>query len=496
MLRQNFEQAGQTTGIKNEAELLVHTADNEALRAAYLMVAGQSGSVLSGKTIKSALTFMGSEPPYTGQEPFSANSNRVPESKPSRQPYNFLVGLETEAAYARKAGLPKDFHYRQAVVSKPSAQTKLPPIPQSLLGDLKPYSPESQESPIHGSQVETLSLNRQQTYSPPVRQKRLHTDQKLDNPQKFSFASFLTENPTLTFSAAEVPIERDADWVDRYQRHKSARVKLLERLKLLLGILGLGLVGCSVYIALSYWWFGSSPVSQAAEPVSMLNVQDDSAAGDQNATSIFNNIHSIQQDAKHKNQKYLQPKPSNSETEGILLTQPHPAPAPKSEAATNEPIKYEPTGRPDPFAPLVTTGGALSGKSEVKAKQDLFSEISYNGFIGDINSPDKVAIIKVNDTTNNTAKTYIKKAGESISINSERVTVKAISKKDLLMGSSSEVRHLPMQQYQSLKPNPTGASNAAPNGMGGPATGQQNSPSPYGSGTMGGNPTASIGVAA
>jgi hypothetical protein len=327
-----------------------------------------------------------------------------------------------------------------------NAQNNLPPMPQELFDDLftnNPVGPKPAASarPLDKNKAVPLTISRMKPAAAHL------SDMEVN------------------------PMDDQSVWASQYQQYESVWAKLFERPRLLLGVLGLGIVSCSIYIALGYWCFGNSPSSQAAEPLTMLNLKDSAQNEGDNPTSTFNNIRSIQQNAPD-DAAPSSLKPTGKPT-GVLLAQADPmggfsaaAPLP----ATKMPVKYEPTGRVDPFAPLVSgasTSTDADSKKPEEIKKDILADVQYTGFIGDINSRDKVALIKVVDTVSGISKTMIKKVGQALSINGERVVLRAISKKTLYLSIQGESRQLGIQQYQATKPVPS-APGAGPSAAGAP----------------------------
>ena len=361
-----------------------------------------------------------------------------------------------------------------------SGNTKSSSIPLNLFSDLQPSRVKSVDTLIQEEDArQAAAAPMMETKPPETKPAREFFNTTKPQPTANGSASFLDYLNVPADTAAvktvgDVPIEGETEWMDRYQRYESVWVKLFERPRLLLGVLGLGIVSCSVYIALGYWWFGGSPISQAAETVNLLNVQDDINAGSQDPTTTFNNIRSIQKDA-HLAQPKNSKEKSRGKQENMLLAEAVPAGGlmgePASTAASSgsgvEPIKTEATGRPDPFDPLVSASGDSTngtGKEEETKKRDILLDLQYTGFIGDINSRDKVALIRVSDTVTGVTKTQIKKVGEAFPVDGEVVVLRGISKKALLLSAQGETRQLPLQQYVAVKVAAQADGSAAPSG--------------------------------
>jgi hypothetical protein len=264
-------------------------------------------------------------------------------------------------------------------------------------------------------------------------------------------------------------LDDEYEFLDLPPIPESWLVKLFTRPKLAAGIIGICVLTSSVYAGLGLWWLNNgSPISQAAEPVNMLNI-DESEQIHRDNKSLFKNIDSIQQ------HNIIVPNESDSHKapQRDLLAM---APAP-SKTFDLQDIKRsisEPTGRPDPFEPLLGLNGEKQGPPEEVQKRDILEDLQFTGFIGDINSKNKVAIIKVNDAVSGATKTLIKKAGQTFMVEGEKVVLKAISKGSLLLSVSGETRVLSLNPYvesvasssNSTSQSAAGGGNAAPSASG------------------------------
>jgi hypothetical protein len=271
--------------------------------------------------------------------------------------------------------------------------------------------------------------------------------------------------------AVDALMDGNSDLETLYHHIESIGIKLLERPKLVMSLFGVGLLSCSVYIALGAWWFAGSSNHHPTEAVNLLNMAEPETKGHGSASTL-NNIHALQQDTEHPVSKKTGGPTSRSPHEPDLLAQaepqPTPMPAPMSALQApepeHEPIKDEATGRPDPFSPLFSANGSALVSKPEDAKKDVLEGVRYTGFIGDLNSKDKVAIIRVSDSVTGTAKTWIKKVGEKMTVNGETVWVKAISKRSLSLHASGEFRQLSMQEYQVVKPEAASGGSPASGG--------------------------------
>lgn len=365
------------------------------------------------------------------------------ESEPEKQTQKSFSELAKPVQLAAKSGKMSAFADEIASLSQP-AHPKLPPVSQALFSDLgKPAKTETSRKSFQPENAVSTASSR--TISPRL------------------------ETAADTLAILDIsPMDEQATGATKYHNYDSVWVKLFERPRMLLGVLGLGIVSCSVYLVLGYCWFGGSPVSQAAEPVTMLNLNDPSNTDSNNPTSTFNNIRTLQQNSNTGEKKSV---PANANQAGMLLAQAGPAVDFTGASSTpgHEPVKSEPTGRADPFAPLVSGASIPDASKTEGVKKDIFADVQYTGFIGDINSRDKVALIKVNDATTGTTKTLIKKAGETMLVGTERIMIKGISKHVLSVSGAGESRQLPIQQYQTTMKAPVqpGASAAGTSGAAG-----------------------------
>lgn len=213
-------------------------------------------------------------------------------------------------------------------------------------------------------------------------------------------------------------------------------VKWLSKPKLVLGSIALCLLASAIYAGLGYWWLTSAEVSNA-EPINMLQVDEPEERQDNTHTLL-------------KNIKWLEDHnpivlPKEKPEPLSLLAQAEPAQAITLEDIRNPMI--EPTGRANPFSPLVQPNGAfMEGSSEMQPKKDLLTDLQFNGFIGDIHSKSKVAIIKLSEPASG-AKTLIKRAGESFTVEGEKVFLKNVSRDYLQLTIGGQTRRLFLNPY-------------------------------------------------
>lgn len=268
--------------------------------------------------------------------------------------------------------------------------------------------------------------------------------------------------------------ETQSGWVSR----------TLSRPKIVTGIIGICLLASTVYAGLGYWWLNATSLSHAAEPNSGI----ESSATPRNNDSMFKNIETLQ------NETNIIIPNEQADMGETLLAQAGPA-----KTFTMAELKSDltgPTGRPDPFSPLIQEGNsAFSPLEDPKKKKDVLLDVQYTGFVGDVNSKDKVAIIRVNDPASG-AKTLIKKAGDSFYVDGERIVLNAIAKNNLSLRVSGASRNLSLNPYQEI----TTASAATGGGSVGTtpapstpsASGGTTAPAAPTSGSRSSNPTTPI----
>lgn len=222
--------------------------------------------------------------------------------------------------------------------------------------------------------------------------------------------------------------EMQSGWVSR----------TLSRPKIVTGIIGICLLASTVYAGLGYWWLNATSLSHAAEPNSGI----ESSATPRNNESMFKNIETLQ------NETNIIIPNEQADMAETLLAQAGPA-----KSFTMAELKSDltgPTGRPDPFSPLIQEGtSAFSPLEDPKKKKDVLMDVQYTGFVGDVNSKDKVAIIRVSDPASG-AKTLIKKAGDSFYVDGERIVLNAIAKNNLSLRVSGASRSLSLNPYQEI----------------------------------------------
>jgi hypothetical protein len=121
----------------------------------------------------------------------------------------------------------------------------------------------------------------------------------------------------------------------------------------------------------------------------------------------------------------------------------------------------DPIGRSNPFEPLIrpVTDTAGFGPNPGSEKRDLLQDLQYTGFIGDAQSKDKVAIIRIADPIAG-SKTVIKKSGESFPLEGKQVVITSIARDGLRLTLEGQSRWLALQPYAETAP-PTSSSGSA-----------------------------------
>lgn len=137
------------------------------------------------------------------------------------------------------------------------------------------------------------------------------------------------------------------------------------------------------------------------------------------------------------------------------------------------------TGRPDPFAPLVAppadSSSGTAPAPEEEGPRDPLEFLQYTGYIGELKSKDKVAIVRINDGIQDY--TVVKKAGETFTVNGEVVTLKSIGPEALHLKVAGASRRLDLNPYVEITASssgsttPVGASTGATTGGGSAASG-------------------------
>ncbi len=227
--------------------------------------------------------------------------------------------------------------------------------------------------------------------------------------------------------------------------------KMLNNPKMVAALIGLCLLGSSLYAGLGYWWLTSASLSHAAEP-------ENGKSPVQSRHSDLLNIQALQE------QLPKQQPAEKFDSDERLIAQATPAQGfTRVDSAESIPGL---SGRPDPFSPLIQeTNGAFIAPAE---NQDALTGVQYTGFIGGANSKSKIAIIKVADVNPAVApKTLFKKAGESFYVNGQRIYLTAIGKTGLNLQLNGENRTLSLNPYKVIvNATATGGANPTANNAG------------------------------
>lgn len=209
--------------------------------------------------------------------------------------------------------------------------------------------------------------------------------------------------------------------------------------------IGLCLVAAAAYAGLGYWLLISGSPSQAAETVNMIPWKADS--------SKLENLQKLQSESQGG---LIVPK-ENMETEAISLLAMAKSPLDQAVVPAGLPeIQKEQVGRPDPFAPLIQEGIGDEMVSPLAQPKDILDDVMYTGFVGDVNAKDKVALIQVSN--GGVPQTLVKKAGETISVDGEKLILKSISKDAVVLSVRGKTRRLALTPFVDSAPASNGAS--------------------------------------
>lgn len=219
--------------------------------------------------------------------------------------------------------------------------------------------------------------------------------------------------------------------------------KAMSQPKLVAGVIGLCLLAASVYAGLGYWWISATGFSHAAEPDRAITSHQPTRPQTHSNSYFLKNIEALQ-----KESHLIRPKPSAQSQERLI------AQATPMKTFTIKELKSsstEPTGRPDPFSPLIQEGeNGLNALNDPKQKKDILADVQYTGFIGDVNNKNLVAVIRMTDPGTGESKTLIKKTGDSFYVEGERIYLKGISKSGLTLRAEGVNRKLEINPYQEL----------------------------------------------
>ncbi len=256
---------------------------------------------------------------------------------------------------------------------------------------------------------------------------------------------------------------------------KSSGLTLLRRPPVLIAMSLLGIAICASYAGLGYLRAASANDGQSL--ASMLTPSFFSAAP-QTATNEQAPEPALGMAAVDENNTLLaQATPTTNQTTTTTTTTT--GKAPDSDIADIRRDLQEPSGRHDPFSPLVkepvpgsNTGvpGGMSGFGNLgmlkPVKRDGFLDVAYSGFIGDTGAKDAVAIIKVNDIAGGGVKTLIKKTGDTFYIGNDQAQLKSLTKTAMLVKLGKTTRWVPLYAYQELVPATVNGATTTPPGGG------------------------------
>jgi hypothetical protein len=217
--------------------------------------------------------------------------------------------------------------------------------------------------------------------------------------------------------------------------------KALNKPGLVAGVIGFCLLTASIYAGLGYWWITSTGFSHAAEPDSSMASPGNGPDKAKSRPHFLENIETLQNE-----NKLIIPKDS-VQIDEKLIAQGSPVKTFTMDELRN-PVT-EPTGRPDPFSPLIQEKESeVNAPVEPEEKRDILEDVEYTGFIGDVNSKNILAIIRLADPASGGFKTLIKKTGEFFYVDEERIYLKAITKSSLTLRAEGVNRNLELNPYQ------------------------------------------------
>lgn len=500
MLSENSRQMSAISGDINHAAEQ-DASDIEALRAAYHAVVTLFGS---------ANTFP-STGPTAGISPNAALPDTSQQLRQLRKQANTLLDLpgatpESRSGYRLESGktcqwLPEEAH-KQALKKKKAAQSNRQ-LPKPIIRKSgEPYSidatrlshetekasqmsmtktaamfpaRESQKAIRPSAQAQAASRKIEQLFEE-LQPTPAPKAKNLKKPQPAPLAQEEVAGMLDMLNGQPAPIEDLPQIPDQWLP------KTLSRPKIVAGVIGVCLLASTIYAGLGYWWLTATELSQAAEPNGGLKSQ-----------SIFKSDHGLENIQTIQNNIIVPDESLN--TEEKLLAQAGPM-----KTFTMKELKSDmtiPTGRPDPFSPLIQESSAFGGLSSLndpkkEEKRDVLNDLQYTGFIGDVNSKETVAIIRVSDPSGE-QKTLIKKVGESFYVEGERVFLKGIAKNKLTLRIGSANRGLSLNPYQVItsagtSENSTAAPSGAPGSSGAAPTASGGGSASTTSGTGGSAP--------
>jgi hypothetical protein len=104
------------------------------------------------------------------------------------------------------------------------------------------------------------------------------------------------------------------------------------------------------------------------------------------------------------------------------------------------------TGRPDPFAPLVTD----KPLPEPEKPKDPIEGLSFTGLVGSKQPNKQVAIMQITDALLGSSNTLIKRVGESFPVNGHSVKLTRVNSNTLSLVVEGHTRSIPITPYQDI----------------------------------------------
>jgi hypothetical protein len=273
------------------------------------------------------------------------------------------------------------------------------------------------------------------------------------------------------------------DALEETEKADSWRKRLLKQPTWFVSLsIGLCIAVSAAYAGLGYWLLMSGTPSQAAETSIFLNRQEKDLKD--STTSGLENLQKLQEQSRGG---IVVPKENSSETEALNLLAM--AKSPLENLTSSLPgLKKESVGRPDPFAPLLQEG--VDNIPLMLQPKDILDDVMFTGFVDDVNAKDKVAIIQV--SSGGLPQTLVKKIGESIVIDGEKLILKNITKDAVTLSVKGKSRRLALTPYVDTAPTAGGAiGNASMPGAsspGGNASSASSADAPTSSERSGANP--------
>lgn len=238
----------------------------------------------------------------------------------------------------------------------------------------------------------------------------------------------------------------------------------------LMAFMGLCVTVSVAYCGLCYWWISAGHPGQPTEPLALLSVAENESEqslqespGEGRRT--LENIQTLQRQIEAPSKAVPETTDLKDATAQRALTKDLIAQAKPQAAGKAAPVdpdeKFgllaiapsaeEPTGRRDPFSPLVQEDDIVPVSLSRSGDYDVLDSMRFTGFIGDVTSKDKVAIIRLLDPVVGD-RTLIKKVGESFTVEGETVRVKSIDKDSLTLTVQGRSRRMSLSPYSEMAP--------------------------------------------